>query len=79
MLTVKHSPSMGRHRYFTFMPEEATVYVREHLEERVTSGEMSLRNHHYLALAQWRIRTNSFLRTKLVASEIRYAFSALTQ
>ena len=76
MLAVRPPMSKGRHQYFTFMPEEAAVYIREYLEERVKSGETLSRNSPLLQLDTRGMRKNSFLRTTLVTRDIREAILA---
>ena len=43
-IVVRPELSKARHRYFTFLGEEGTTYLREYLEQRIRSGESLNRN-----------------------------------
>ena len=43
-IIVRPELSKARHRYFTFLGEEGTLYLREYLEQRIRSGETLTKN-----------------------------------
>ena len=37
VISVRRNLSKGRHQYFSFIPREGATYIREYLEERISS------------------------------------------
>ncbi|MCW4043636.1 MAG: site-specific integrase [Candidatus Bathyarchaeota archaeon] len=74
-LTVRKSLSKSRYQYFTFLPDEATKYINEHLEERIKRNEVLNVNSPVLGFDPRGIRTNKFLRTTLVTRDIKEAIT----
>ncbi|MEM2904802.1 MAG: site-specific integrase [Candidatus Bathyarchaeia archaeon] len=73
MLVIRRSLSKAGHQYFVFLPREATVYIREHLEERLRRGERLTGESPLLGLDPRGVRRNSFMRSSLVSRDIREA------
>jgi len=72
MLLVRRGLSKVRHQYFTFVPQQATTYIKEYLEERVKSGEKLSKDSPLLGFDPRGLkRKNKFLRTTLVTRDIK--------
>ena len=73
MLLVRKGLSKARHQYFTFIPQQATTYIREYLEERVKNGEKLTEDSPLLGFDPRGLKKNKFLRTTLVTRDIKEA------
>ena len=73
MVVIRSNLSKGRFQYFTFIPEETTIFVKEHLEERVKVGEKLSGETPLLGFDFRGAHKNPFLRTALVTRDIREA------
>ena len=77
LLVVRGSLSKARHQYFTFVPQEALTYVVEHLEGRMSRGEVIDKESPMLGVdmrgQRRNVRRSPFLRTTLVTRDIREA------
>jgi hypothetical protein len=73
ILTVRTALSKTRHQYFTFIPEEGQMYIREYLMERKKRGEELNAESPLLALGEQGIKRHEVLRTTLVTRDIREA------
>lgn len=70
---VRRALSKARHPYFTFVGSEAITYIKEHLAERVKSGEKLTPRSPLLAFDPRGVRKNAYLRTILVTRDIKEA------
>ncbi|MGC8992078.1 MAG: site-specific integrase, partial [Thermoplasmata archaeon] len=73
MIIVRNSLSKSRKQYFTFIPEEGITYIHEYLEERIKKGEILNENSPLLQFDVRGIKKNKFMRTLLIARDIRDA------
>jgi hypothetical protein len=74
-VVVRKPLSKNRRRYFTFLPDEATIYLREHLEERVRHGEPLNPDTPLLGFDPRGPRKNPCLRTTLVTRDVKVAIT----
>jgi len=70
MVFVRPSLSKARHRYFTFLTEEACGYVKDYLEERARNGEKLSPNS---AIVRPKVAEKQFIRTVNIGDMIRVA------
>jgi len=73
LLRIRKGLSKARHQYFTFIPDEATTYITEHLKERIKRGEILNGDSPLLGFDPRGIRTNRSLRTTLVTRDVKEA------
>ena len=73
VVSVKSLLSKARHRYFSFIGEEGTIYIKEYLEERRKRGETLTEESPVLQFEFGKVRHNDFLRTTLITRDIREA------
>ncbi|MEM3382672.1 MAG: site-specific integrase [Nitrososphaerales archaeon] len=73
MLVIRKSLSKARHQYFTFIPQQTITYIKEYLEERVKQDEELSKDSPLLGFDPRGVKKNKFLRTTLVARDIREA------
>ena len=73
VVSVKSLLSKARHRYFSFIGEEGTIYIKEYLEERRKRGETLTEESPVLQFEFGKVRHNDFLRTTLITRDIRDA------
>ena len=73
MLLVRRGLSKVRHQYFTFVPQQATTYIKEYLQERVKNGEKLSKDSPLLGFDPRGLKKNKFLRTTLVTRDIKEA------
>ena len=73
ILTVRNPLSKARHQYFTFVGNEAVIYIQEYLQERVKQREKLTPESQLLAFDPRGVKKNPFLRTSLVTRDIKEA------
>jgi hypothetical protein len=73
MVVVRAPLSKAKHKYFTFLPEEGTCYVKEYLEERVRRGEKLHKDSPLVAQERTEIAKKPFMLTRKVSHSIRKA------
>ena len=73
MLIVRKNLSKARHQYFTFVPEQTITYIKDYLAERVKQGEKLSKDTPLLGFDSRGLKKNDFLRTTLVARDIKEA------
>jgi site-specific recombinase XerC len=73
MLIVRKSLSKARHQYFTFVPEQTITYIKDYLAKRVKLGEKLSGDTPLLGFDPRGLKKNNFLRTTLVARDIKEA------
>lgn len=73
ILIVRKNLSKARHQYFTFIPDEATTYIKEYLEERVKVGEVLTEETPLFYFDPRGHRRNAFLRTTLLTRDVKEA------
>jgi len=73
IMIVRSSLSKGKNQYFTFIPDEGLIYIKEYLLERKNSGEKLTYESPLLSLDEKGVKRHSTLRTQLVTRDIREA------
>ena len=73
VVLVRKNLSKARRPYFTFIPEQGITYIKEYLEERVKRGEKLAKDSPLLGFDGRGNRRNKFLRTTLVARDVKEA------
>ena len=73
---IRPNLSKGRNSYFTFISEEAAIYIKEYLDARIKEGEKLSPESPLLQLDTRGIKKNNFLRTNLVTRDIRDAIAS---
>ena len=71
MLLIRYNLSKGRNQYFTFVPDEALIYIKEYIQERISHGEAIGPDTTLMGFEKGKFRTNDFLRTQLITRDIR--------
>lgn len=75
ILAVRKGLSKTRHKYFTFIPEQGLIYIKDYVEERMKRGENLNPDLPLLGLDPRGIKKNPFLRTTLVTRDIKEAIT----
>ncbi len=73
MLVIRSSLSKAKNQYFTFIPEEAIMYIKDYLLDRKKKGENLTIDSPLVRLDEKGIKKHSFLRTQLISRDIREA------
>ncbi|MEE9282680.1 MAG: hypothetical protein V3U49_01240 [Nitrososphaerales archaeon] len=76
MLVIRKNLSKARFQYFTFIPEEGLIYIREYLDGRIRGGERLDDKTPLLYFDGRGNRKNEFLRTILITRDIKEAILA---
>jgi len=71
MVVVRPSLSKTRHKYFTFLGSEGCTYLKEHLEERLRSGEKLTTESPLIGHERPRAKTKPFMMTRKITHLIR--------
>jgi hypothetical protein len=71
MVVVRPSLSKTRHKYFTFLGAEGCTYLKEHLEERLRSGEKLTPESPLIGHERPRAKTKLFMMTRKITHLIR--------
>ncbi|MEM3334235.1 MAG: hypothetical protein QW745_08580 [Thermoplasmata archaeon] len=66
---IRSNLSKDRNSYFTFISEEAAIYIKEYLDTRIKEGEKLSPEFPLLQLDTRSIKKNNFLRTAFVKRE----------